>query len=168
MVTSSTKGIKHKVADYVVSIKNAELMSEVVLAPCHGRSVSEEVKDFASKIKKDYLDRLWLTELENFDEDICEWPDTDPTANCKLMTEFLGEFKKEGYNVGFAAKESTYNEDFGENCKSMSGYPLYWSPDDEDTTKSFKNYHPFGGWSIPTKKFLDNKFICGSMGIISY
>ncbi len=130
-----------------------------MLTPCKVLTPVDEVKFFVNRIPKNYCDKVWLFPPGEVTEPACDWSSDNPDQNCKLLLQFLEEFKKSGWDVGVLANEEIYEEYYGK-CEGLNQYPLFWAPEDLDYDESFANYKPFGGWLKPAKKLLDGELVC--------
>lgn len=74
-----------------------------MLTPCKVLTPVDEVKFFVNRIPKNYCDKVWLFPPGEVTEPACDWSSDNPDQNCKLLLQFLEEFKKSGWDVGVLA-----------------------------------------------------------------
>eukprot|EP01114_Cavostelium_apophysatum_P009745 TRINITY_DN22_c0_g2_i2.p1 TRINITY_DN22_c0_g2~~TRINITY_DN22_c0_g2_i2.p1 ORF type:complete len:160 (+),score=22.92 TRINITY_DN22_c0_g2_i2:286-765(+) len=89
------------------------------------------------------------------------WSDDDG-SNCDYVAEAASAASNAGYNVGIYSSEGEWGDTVGEDCNSMSSYPLWYAHYDDDDSYSDGAYN-FGGWSNPTmKQYNGNTNVCGN------
>jgi len=133
---------------------------------CRNSDPVSQVTDFINGINPSYYDAL-LIKFEPNNTPGC-WGVYTPAEHCAFLTQAANtvtQLAGPGTTPGIFTTDNIWNEFVGSSCDIFSVAPIIWyatygSNGQVDSTQSFDDFVPFGGYTVPQiKQIAGNKTV---------
>lgn len=155
-------GVDHNVVQGLQNAKAANLITDIYMFPCRGKSGTAQVDEMMNAISGSLYGMVWI-DIETNPSPGCSWEGHDANSNCAFTQEIINRIKAHGKVPAIYASAYMWQTIFGSRsaCPQVASQQLWYAH--YDGSASFADFSPFGGWTRPNiKQFSGTSSLCGA------
>lgn len=138
--------------------KAAGLTADIIFFPCRGRGAGQQIAEMFANLPSSLFGMVWIAVENNLSQN-CSWSGHDPESNCDYLGAMISAVKVRGKNPGIYSFAQSWVVAMGSRyaCPGFENHRLWYGRG--DSSESFNDFLPFGGWQKPAIKQTQSNII---------